>query len=473
MTTLHPDPLVNERMMQRRLLTAAPLECNDYSMVSESECKVQKSGSIPRFCIHTETLRDCPICQTCLSDRSTTYGMPSNTNGMLAPTNGMSAPTNGMSVTTNGMPSTTNLFINIHGLRGLSQERSAYILDQVQTNLSEVGFVDDGTNWISPQTTRQSITIPITTSAPLNVNAGAPLTEMDIEQQRVQTEIWGHLKDVLEKISLYDLVIILKSILEMDLDNDGSRDIFQLLGLVRTTLFNRPEINNEEDLRSILSEYQNNSLNDSNLNENEMQLLNRILGESTRNIKPLKQTNEYRRTKINNVEASVRTNHKFDTAFHPGYSYLPPNSWETHKKKPPVCIQDKRNVSNPAFVFDSGTPALALDFETGNRLMPSFTYLEHSPKIGEDDYLEYGKDNSNFGNVSGDRRGINYSNTQRNRRNNSDPNQNNIGKDINFAQSFLREMDGIDEYEGNPYVKSTDVDYRTRFSGNVNNVERR
>ena len=38
-----------------------------------------------------------------------------------------------------------------------------------------------------------------------------------------------------------------------DYNNDGNKDIFQLLGLVRTTLFNRPEINNEDDLRNILN----------------------------------------------------------------------------------------------------------------------------------------------------------------------------------------------------------------------------
>ena len=67
--------------------------------------------------------------------------------------------------------------------------------------------------------------------------------------------------------------------------------------------------------------------------------------------------------------------HKYNTTYIPGFQYTPPELWPLHQYKAPVCIQDKTQVSDPAFVFDKGTPANALDYES-LRQLPEFVYYE-------------------------------------------------------------------------------------------------
>ena len=67
--------------------------------------------------------------------------------------------------------------------------------------------------------------------------------------------------------------------------------------------------------------------------------------------------------------------HKYNTSYIPGFQYTPPELWPLHQYKAPVCIQDKHKVSDPAFVFDKGTPVNALDYE-GLRQLPEFVYYE-------------------------------------------------------------------------------------------------
>ena len=79
----------------------------------------------------------------------------------------------------------------------------------------------------------------------------------------------------------------------------------------------------------------------------------------------------------------------YATTYVPGYSYSAPSSWQTERKKIPICVSGEKKVSAPAFVFGSGVPANALEMEgtgagqTGS-MMPRFTYREEESGIWSD-----------------------------------------------------------------------------------------
>ena len=52
------------------------------------------------------------------------------------------------------------------------------------------------------------------------------------------------------------------------------------------------------------------------------------------------------------ISESHLKNKKYNSGYAPGWSYLPPYLWETHKKIVPPCINNSKRVEAPAFVFD-------------------------------------------------------------------------------------------------------------------------
>ena len=68
----------------------------------------------------------------------------------------------------------------------------------------------------------------------------------------------------------------------------------------------------------------------------------------------------------------------YNTSYIPGFQYTPPELRRPlHQFKAPVCLKDKNQVSEPAFVFDKGTPVNAMNYESLQQL-PEFLYYEKS-----------------------------------------------------------------------------------------------
>ena len=77
----------------------------------------------------------------------------------------------------------------------------------------------------------------------------------------------------------------------------------------------------------------------------------------------------------NNNSTSTFTHSCKMKEFLPGYQIQAPKCWDVPQQRPPVCIQNKKQL--PSAVFDRGTPlnALNLDTQVGS-IMPKFKYSE-------------------------------------------------------------------------------------------------
>jgi len=147
---------------------------------------------------------------------------------------------------------------------------------------------------------------------------------------------------------LKELMILLMDI-DLDQTDSSSSNVFNVLDAVKRALMYN--YNSQEEVENQLSTHQVKSVEHlkNKLKQLDPETYNALFGKD-------------------------RT-HKYNTSYIPGFQYTPPELWPLHQYKAPVCIQDKHKVSDPAFVFDKGTPVNALDYE-GLRQLPEFVYYE-------------------------------------------------------------------------------------------------
>ena len=170
----------------------------------------------------------------------------------------------------------------------------------------------------------------------------------------------------------------------------------KLLGLLDSTLAVDVNSNNSKDLQDIVSYTKKLIASKSNLNSyntNENNILLQEFKTAIRN-KTLRKLTKYDRDILMSTPDSqlwkqiIYLNKKYsdqnpyDTTYVPGYVYMPPDKWET-RREIPKCINDKAPISSPAFVFGSGVPSNALEFDS--KLLPRFSYREEGSGVFTDD----------------------------------------------------------------------------------------
>ena len=170
----------------------------------------------------------------------------------------------------------------------------------------------------------------------------------------------------------------------------------KLLGLLDSTLSVDITSDNSKDLQDIVSYTKKLIASKSNLNSyntNENNILLQEFKTAIRN-KTLRKLTKYDRDILLSTPDSelwkqiIYLNKKYsdqnpyDTTYVPGYVYMPPDKWET-RREIPKCINDKAPISSPAFVFGSGVPSNALEFDS--KLLPRFSYREEGSGVFTDD----------------------------------------------------------------------------------------
>jgi hypothetical protein len=158
--------------------------------------------------------------------------------------------------------------------------------------------------------------------------------------------------ELLRGASMRDIKILMAFIMNMDLDKDGYPDLFALIKNMKTSLMNSSEYDNEGHMQRDLYSYRNQYPSQGfmeKLYKRDREMFRRIFGD--------------------------KKAYEYSTTFIPGFQYTPPKLWPQQSYRPPVCIADKQKVGNPAFVFGSGTPANALDYES-LKMLPEFRYFE-------------------------------------------------------------------------------------------------
>ena len=192
-----------------------------------------------------------------------------------------------------------------------------------------------------------------------------------------------------------------------------SLDTSKLLGLLTSTLDLHLDDNNYNNVTDIVSYIKKLVSSKSNLNRyntNEDEILSKELKRALQNrtIKKLSRTD--RELLLSTPDSQLwrqilylnekyKNKNKYNTPYVPGYSYMPPKNWETKRKEIPKCINDTKQVSNPAFVFDSGVPSNALEIEGPGAgqvgsMLPKFSYMEDSSGIYTDNE-QFNKDHTN------------------------------------------------------------------------------
>ena len=156
---------------------------------------------------------------------------------------------------------------------------------------------------------------------------------------------------LVNNLSVEELKELMILLMDMDLDqtDSSSSNIFNVLDAVKRALMYN--YNSSEEVENQLANHQ------------------------IKSIAHLK--NKLKQIDPDTYEALFGANrtHKHNTSYIPGFQYTPPELWPLHQFKSPVCLKDKNQVSDPAFVFDKGTPVNALDYE-GLQQLPEFLYFE-------------------------------------------------------------------------------------------------
>jgi hypothetical protein len=167
-----------------------------------------------------------------------------------------------------------------------------------------------------------------------------------------------------------DIVILLSKLMSVNLDNRNNASLLNLAKGIKQFVIESGMFSNEEELYKEIENNRNGNLSSSFLNK-------------LRTSKPEIYTKLFGNNAPNTTE---KPKFQYNTSFIPGFQYTPPDLWPTQQYKPPVCIQDKKQVSSPAFVFGSGTPVNALDYES-LKLLPTFTYYENQAGSESQEFL--------------------------------------------------------------------------------------
>ena len=140
---------------------------------------------------------------------------------------------------------------------------------------------------------------------------------------------------LVNNLSVEELKELMILLMDIDLDQTKSSNVFSVINAVKQQLMNN--YSSQQEVESQLANHQMKSV---------AQLKNKL-----KEIDP--ETYEA-------LFGKDRT-HKYNTSYIPGFHNTPPELWPLHQFKAPVCLKDKNQVSDPAFVFDKGTPANALE----------------------------------------------------------------------------------------------------------------
>ena len=178
----------------------------------------------------------------------------------------------------------------------------------------------------------------VTTRSPAsNLYRSSPSSISSIKQNSTIGKLFSGL-------SMNDIRVLLAILMTIDLDRNGTPDIFNLIEFLKTSIYEKGGTMDD------ISTYKN------------------------------REPSSYLKKSVRDFDSELyehlfSKNYEKSTSYVPGFSYTPPQTWRRESDKPPMCMVDKRKVNNPAFVFDSGVPANALDFES-IRMLPQFRYYE-------------------------------------------------------------------------------------------------
>ena len=223
--------------------------------------------------------------------------------------------------------------------------------------------------------------------------------------------------DLLNSLELDDIITILILLLNIDLDRDGTPDIFNLLKGIKNYIYGKPEykINNDYELQNKLKQYNSKQLSPygrQKLSEANHSLFTKLVEDN--DIGTAYDKGIYAKQKGQGgqggqgghgdhaTQGTQKSQTSFNGDFVPGYAYTDPHFWESEKRPPPVCIKDKYSIKGPAMVLGDGIAMNALNIQ--NNLLPQFTYAEKSARQQEIDAFnehreyscnEYCSDNCN------------------------------------------------------------------------------
>ena len=210
------------------------------------------------------------------------------------------------------------------------------------------------------------------------------LESLDIlKPQTLDTSLFNSLKPRmggLDKLDTSKLLGLLTSTLDLHLDNSNYNDVNNIISYIKKLIAaksNMNQYNTNED--HILAQEIKRALQNKTIKK--LSKYDRDLLLSTPDSKLWRQI-IYINNKYNNKNP-------YDTPYSPGYSYIPPDNWETKRKEIPVCIKDEKMISSPAHVFGSGVPSNALEIQgTGagqvGSMMPKFSYSETTSGVFTD-----------------------------------------------------------------------------------------
>ena len=302
----------------------------------ETEYLLCDPESLPPHC-KRQAYQSCSQCvtQTTTSPQSRTQSQSQANSTTLTPQYQVSSSGTG--------PNTNRNFITINVPDNLLDNPAK--MNEIITNISNysategIEILDIYKHYQNKGTTTEAITTsqaPQTSSFESN-NAS--------NNQTPKQKVIG----LVNNLSVEELKELMILMMDMDLDQTKSSNVFSIINAVKQQLMNN--YSSQQEVENQLANHQIKSVS---------QLKNKL-----KEIDP------------ETYEALFGANktHKYNTSYIPGFQYTPPELWPLHQFKSPVCLKDKNQVSDPAFVFDKGTPVNALDYE-GLQQLPEFLYYE-------------------------------------------------------------------------------------------------
>ena len=225
-----------------------------------------------------------------------------------------------------------------------------------------------GTTGYPGGTTVSGVPSGLTTLSPTNYSNNEPSSNF--------------IMDLLKSLNLDDIMTLLVLLLNIDLDRDGSPDVFQLLKGIKDYIFNKQDynINNDYELMRRLRNYEGRQLSpygQGKLSQSNHALFTQIVGSGGGGFGDNSSGSSSSSSSGNNGDPGST----FNSDFVPGYAYSNPELWESEKRPPPVCVKDKYSIKSPAMVLGDGIAMSALNIE--HSLLPSFTYTEKSAREQE------------------------------------------------------------------------------------------
>ena len=285
--------------------------------------------SLPAHC-KNQTLQSCSQCHTPTTTMTPEYQVTSTS---ASPGQGTSSGSSSDNFVTINIPE--NLLTNQTKMNTIINKIDEYLGTELITVLNTYKHYEN----------RGTTTEPITTSQ-ASQNSSFGSNNANNNQTSKQKVI-----ELINNLTVEELKELMILMTDMDLDqtDSSSSNVFNVLDAVKRALMYN--YNSSEEVENQLATHQ------------------------VRSVDHLKNKLKQLDPETYKVLFGKDRTHKYNTTYIPGFQYTPPELWPLHQYKAPVCIQDKTQVSDPAFVFDKGTPANALDYES-LRQLPEFVYYE-------------------------------------------------------------------------------------------------